>query len=55
MNEIRDRMPAAEAEYQAALTRWHADGAKGARPESPLPALEAELRELEEDYAALAR
>ena len=54
MNEIRVRTPAGEAEHQAALTRWHAEAANGSRPESPVPALEAELRRLKEDYEALA-
>jgi hypothetical protein len=54
MGEARDRIPAAEDEYAARLTCWHAEGGKGARPESPVPALEAEARALGEDYEALA-
>lgn len=44
-------MALAEAEHHAALTAWH-EKRKGARPASPVPALEAELRALEEDYTA---
>ena len=53
MSAVRDRIPQADAEYRERLTRWHGEGSKGARPQSPLPALENELRALEEDHGAL--
>ena len=49
----RERLPSAEAEYQAALAVWHTSGQRGARPQSPVPALEAKLQALEEDTVAL--
>ncbi len=51
-NKARERVPQAEAAHHEALTRWHADGGKGERPKSPVPALEARIHGLEEDYRA---
>ena len=50
--ELRERIPAAEAEYAEALARFHANG-KGARPTSAAPALEERIQELADDYSAL--
>ena len=55
LNAMREQVPAAEAEYQAALAAWHTDGLRGPRPESPVPALEERMQQLQDDLEAINR
>lgn len=58
MNELtatREQLPVAAAEHEQALALWYADGAKGARPESAVPMLEARVRDMQDDLGAIDR
>ena len=55
LNAMREQVPAAEAEYQAALSAWLASGQQGVRPQSPVSALEERMQQVQDDLEAINR
>lgn len=55
LNAVRERLPSAQSEFQASLSDWLASGQKGPRPQSPVPALEERMQQLQDDLEAINR
>ena len=51
--ELRNQIPATEAEYQRALSEWLREGSQGERPRSRVPELEERVRDLADEHEAV--